>query len=74
MQGAPFNVLHVCKNNNLLFALADYPVHAINWAVGSPGNPGLREVQMNTSKTVIGAGGTRRCATATRLILRPRHE
>jgi uroporphyrinogen decarboxylase len=54
VQGAPFNVLHVCKNNNLLFALADYPVHAINWAVGSPGNPGLREVQLNTSKTVIG--------------------
>ncbi len=53
-QGAHFNVLHVCKNNNLLFALADYPVHAINWAVGSPGNPGLRDVQLNTNKTVIG--------------------
>src|SRR5262245_39596635 len=25
---APFNVLHVCKPRNLLFELADYPVHA----------------------------------------------
>jgi uroporphyrinogen decarboxylase len=53
-QGAPFNVLHVCKENNMLFAIADYPVHAINWAVGSQGNPSLREVQLNTDKTVIG--------------------
>lgn len=54
VQGAPFNVLHVCKNNDMLFTLADYPVHAINWAVGSPGNPALRDVQLNTDKTVIG--------------------
>jgi len=55
VQNAPFNVLHVCKNNNMLFALANYPVHAINWAVGSPGNPSLRDVQLNTNnKTVIG--------------------
>ncbi len=54
VQGAPFNVLHVCKNNNMLYTLADYPVHAINWAVGSPGNPSLRDVQLNTDKTVIG--------------------
>jgi len=53
-QGAPFNVLHVCKNNNLLYCLADYPVHAINWAVGSPGNPSLRDVQLNSDKAVIG--------------------
>ncbi len=54
VQGAEFNVLHVCKENNLLFCLADYPVHAINWAVGSPGNPTLRDVQLNTDKAVIG--------------------
>jgi len=53
-QEGAFNVLHVCKNNNLLFALADYPVHAINWAVGSPGNPSLHEVQERTGKAVIG--------------------
>jgi uroporphyrinogen decarboxylase len=54
VQGAEFNVLHVCKENNLLFCLAGYPVHAINWAVGSPGNPTLRDVQLNTDKAVIG--------------------
>ena len=54
VQDSPFNVLHVCKNNNLLYTLADYPVQAINWAVGSPGNPSLRDVQLNTDKTVIG--------------------
>lgn len=54
VQGAQFNVLHVCKDNNLLYSLADYPVQAINWAVGSPGNPSLRDVQLNTDKTVIG--------------------
>lgn len=54
VQGAPFNVLHVCKNNNLLYNLLDYPVDAINWAVGSPGNPSLREVQLKTDKAVIG--------------------
>jgi uroporphyrinogen decarboxylase len=54
VEGAPFNVLHVCKNNNLLYCLADYPVHAINWAVGSRGNPTLRDVQLNTNKAVIG--------------------
>lgn len=54
VQDAPFNILHVCKNNNLLYCMADYPVHAVNWAVGSPGNPSLRDVQLNTDKTVIG--------------------
>lgn len=49
-----FNVLHVCKNHNMVLALAEYPVHAINWAVGSPGNPPLHEVQAAGGKAVIG--------------------
>ncbi len=53
-QDAAFNVLHVCKNNNMVLDLADYPVHAINWAVGSPGNPPLHEVQARSGKAVIG--------------------
>ena len=53
-QAGAFNVLHVCKNNNLAPALADYPVHAINWAVGAPGNPTLREMQEQSGKAVIG--------------------
>jgi uroporphyrinogen decarboxylase len=54
VQDMAFNVLHVCKNNNMALALADYPVHAINWAVGSPGNPDLHEVQAASGKAVIG--------------------
>jgi uroporphyrinogen decarboxylase len=53
-QDAHFNVLHVCKNNNYVLSMLDYPVHAINWAVGSPGNPDLRTVQTSTDKVVIG--------------------
>ena len=40
---AEFNMLHVCGGNNMLAALADYPVHAFNWDVASPGNPTLAE-------------------------------
>ncbi|MFN8474081.1 MAG: uroporphyrinogen decarboxylase family protein [Anaerolineae bacterium] len=54
VQGAPLNVLHVCKNNNMALKLADYPVDAINWAVGSPGNPSLAEVQKVTKAAVVG--------------------
>jgi uroporphyrinogen decarboxylase len=40
-RGAAFNILHVCRKNNLLFDLADYPAHAYSWAADEPGNPGL---------------------------------
>ncbi len=54
VQDAPFNVLHVCKNNNMLLKLADYPVHAVNWAVGAPGNPSLAEARQATSLCLVG--------------------
>jgi uroporphyrinogen decarboxylase len=41
--GAPFNVLHVCRRNNHLLDLADYPVTIFSWAVTEPGNPGLAD-------------------------------
>ena len=53
-QAAGFNVLHVCKDHNFALQLADYPVHAINWAVGAPGNPTLAEMQARTTHAVIG--------------------
>ena len=53
-QSAPFNLLHVCKNNSMVLRLADYPVHAINWAIGGRGNPGLADVQAQTSACVVG--------------------
>jgi uroporphyrinogen decarboxylase len=50
-----FNVLHVCKPNNLLAALADYPVQAFSWDARGTGNPPLAQGQtMVGGKTVIG--------------------
>jgi len=43
VRDAEFNLLHVCADNNMLFDLADYPVHALNWATNSPTNPSLAE-------------------------------
>jgi uroporphyrinogen decarboxylase len=41
---APFNVLHVCRNNNHLLRLLDYPVGAFNWAAHGAGNPDFATV------------------------------
>jgi uroporphyrinogen decarboxylase len=38
----------------MLDLLADYPVHAFNWAISLPGNPGLAEGARMTGKAVIG--------------------
>ncbi len=46
---AEFHVLHVCRQNNLLRAVKDYPVHAYNWDVRGAGNPSLAE-----GKLIIG--------------------
>jgi uroporphyrinogen decarboxylase len=40
---AEFHVLHVCRNNNMLALLKDYPVHAFNWDARGAGNPSLVE-------------------------------
>lgn len=52
--GAPFNVLHVCKRNNLLFELADYPVAAFSWAATDPGNPSLAQALDRLPGAVMG--------------------
>jgi len=41
--GAPFNVLHVCKSNNMLDQFTDYPVSAFSWAATDPTNPTLAD-------------------------------
>jgi uroporphyrinogen decarboxylase len=43
VQGGEMNVLHVCRLRNMFDLLADYPVNAINWAAGEPGNPTLKD-------------------------------
>jgi uroporphyrinogen decarboxylase len=44
VQGAPFNVLHVCRDRNHLTQLRDYPVAALHWDVHGEGNPSLDEI------------------------------
>jgi uroporphyrinogen decarboxylase len=52
--GAPFNILHVCRNHNMLLSLLDYPVAALNWADHGDGNPGLRDARARTKKALMG--------------------
>jgi uroporphyrinogen decarboxylase len=52
--GAPFNVLHVCRRNNLLLELADYPVAAFSWAATDPTNPSLAEGLARLPGAVMG--------------------
>jgi uroporphyrinogen decarboxylase len=40
---APFHLLHVCREHNMLPLLADYPVAAFNWDARGAGNPSLKE-------------------------------
>ena len=54
MAGAPFNVLHVCKRDNLLLHLLDYPVAAFSWAANDTGNPSLADVLEKTKTAVMG--------------------
>ncbi len=52
--GAPFNILHVCRDHNMLLSLLDYPVAAFNWADRGDGNPRLRDARARTSKAIMG--------------------
>jgi uroporphyrinogen decarboxylase len=52
--GAPFNVMHICGSNNMLFELADYPVAAFNWASTDSRNPSLGEAARRLARPPIG--------------------
>ena len=54
VEGAPFNVFHVCRDNNHLARLLDYPVAAFHWAAHSPKNPSLAEIAGKTGAAVMG--------------------
>jgi uroporphyrinogen decarboxylase len=54
VRGAPMNILHVCRPNNMVDHLLDYPVAAVNWAIHAPQNKSLADVQSLTSKAVMG--------------------
>ncbi len=51
---APFNILHVCRDYNLLPWLLDYPVSCFHWAVHAAGNPSLQEVLARVGRAVVG--------------------
>jgi uroporphyrinogen decarboxylase len=54
VQDAELNVLHVCRGENMLIDLLDYPVHVFNWADREAGNPSLPEVASRSRKAVMG--------------------
>lgn len=54
VRGAPFNLLHVCGPEAYLDQVADYPVHAINWAAIGQGNPGLAEARAQLDLALVG--------------------
>ncbi len=49
-----FHVLHVCKDDNLLFEFADYPVGAFSWDALAPENPSLAEGLARLPGAVMG--------------------
>jgi uroporphyrinogen decarboxylase len=54
MSGAPFNVLHVCKSNALLYELADYPVSAFSYDATDDSNPSLAEALARVPGALMG--------------------
>ena len=51
---AEFNVLHVCRDHNMLDLLLDYPVSAVNWAAHGEGNRSLPDVRGRFAGAVMG--------------------
>jgi uroporphyrinogen decarboxylase len=51
---ASFNVLHTCGPAVFFDAAEDYPVHAVNWAAGSGGNPTVAQALLFLDKAVMG--------------------
>ncbi|MEX2236836.1 MAG: uroporphyrinogen decarboxylase family protein [Dehalococcoidia bacterium] len=57
VRGAPLNMLHVCRSNNLLTTLLDYPVEVFNWDARAEGNPTLAEVAATSDRGIMGGIG-----------------
>lgn len=53
-QDASFNVLHVCRANNHLPDLLDYPVSVFHWDAHGQGNPSISAITSRTSKALMG--------------------
>lgn len=59
---AELHMLHVCRDNNLLSELVDYPVHAFNWDARAEGNPSLAEGKAMVAERPV-VGGLRHTAS-----------
>jgi uroporphyrinogen decarboxylase len=49
-----FNMLHLCGPHAYFDLVADYPVHAINWATIGQHNPDVAEALNKTSLALVG--------------------
>jgi uroporphyrinogen decarboxylase len=54
VQGATFNMLHICGPYTYFDAVTDYPVHALNWATLGQHNPTLAEAGQRTRHALVG--------------------
>ncbi|MBX3083630.1 MAG: hypothetical protein KF716_18495 [Anaerolineae bacterium] len=54
VQGAAFNMLHICGPYAYFNAVTEYPVHALNWATLGQHNPTLAEASHQTDKALVG--------------------
>lgn len=54
VQGAPFNLLHICGPAVYFDLAAGYPVQALNWAAAGQDNPGIGEAFQRTRLAVVG--------------------
>ena len=64
VRDAPFNIMHVCRERNMMPLFLDYPVAALNWANRGAGNPSLRDVLSTTQRAVMGGVDEHRIAKA----------
>lgn len=53
IQGAPFNILHLCGEEIYFDDFAAYPAAAVNWALDA-GNPTFAEARRQTDKALLG--------------------
>jgi uroporphyrinogen decarboxylase len=54
VEGAPFNLLHICGPRAYLDIASDYPVQALNWASIGQQNASLSEVKERVPQTLVG--------------------
>ena len=52
-----FNILHVCRNRNIVDILLDYSVAYFDWTDRGESDLGAREVKARTRKAVMGGMG-----------------